>query len=196
MTYKKKGWHFTLGSGGDIDSDWRTTTTTNANAIGGDRRSSSVKYAGTLIFNKLLDKILLVQGRKAGKWGPPKGESNLNEPPMTTALRETFEETGLKLEIDDALKTKYGAPYAFYIADITFYIYILDESLTIHPQDTNEICGYKWFSVDFLKNLVKNTEYYDLYNSPIRSILDDRAKYNIENLLFFINTNVHAMRAH
>ena len=165
MTYKKK-------SKGDSESNWRAS-----------EKKSVVKYAGTLIFNKELNKILLVQGREAMKWGPPKGEANPNELPIATALRETFEETGLQLEVEDAIKTKYDVPCSFYITNITFYIYVLDESLLIDPQDMTEICGYKWFTIDFLKNLIKNTEYYKSYNSPIRSILDDQARYNVNVLV-------------
>lgn len=143
-------------------------------------------YAGTLLFNTSLDKILLVRGSHAGKWGPPKGESNSGEYILNTALRETHEETGLVLNSDDAIKNDNGKPLYLFISDIAFYIFIIDESNEISPMDTNEICQYKWFNLSELKYQNKDESYYELYNSPLRQLNKLKSKYNLEKIIKII----------
>jgi ADP-ribose pyrophosphatase YjhB (NUDIX family) len=45
------------------------------------------------------NKVLLVLHPKLGKWLPPGGHLEANETPPEGALREAFEETGLKVEL-------------------------------------------------------------------------------------------------
>jgi bis(5'-nucleosidyl)-tetraphosphatase len=57
-----------------------------------------VKAAGAVIFmldnNKPL--FLLLRSAKHGEWGAPKGHSDTGETEMETAIREIYEETGLR----------------------------------------------------------------------------------------------------
>ena len=62
------------------------------------------KRCGTIIFNKTLDKVVAVLNRYSfdigeNKWGFPKGGIHKNETFVQCAQRETFEETGLIIEI-------------------------------------------------------------------------------------------------
>ncbi len=50
--------------------------------------------------------ILMLKHKKLGVWLYPGGHLEQNETPIDTALRETFEETGLKVRILDAGKNK------------------------------------------------------------------------------------------
>ena len=70
-------------------------------------------------------KILLLLregGWKSGSWGPPGGHVEKGESPEQGAARETFEESGLRVEVKDLklliqrTKHDYGMIY-FYITD-------------------------------------------------------------------------------
>jgi 8-oxo-dGTP pyrophosphatase MutT (NUDIX family) len=70
-------------------------------------------------------KILLLLrsgGWKTGFWGPPGGGADKGETPKQAAVRETFEESGLRIRPDDLklliqrTKHDYGMIY-FYITD-------------------------------------------------------------------------------
>lgn len=51
------------------------------------------------VYNPKNSKFLLVKHRKAGKWLQPGGHVEPNEDPEEAALRETFEETGLRVKL-------------------------------------------------------------------------------------------------
>lgn len=51
------------------------------------------------VYNPKNSKFLLVKYRKAGKWLQPGGHVEPNEDPEEAALRETFEETGLRVKL-------------------------------------------------------------------------------------------------
>ena len=63
--------------------------------------SNPAPAAGVILEKK--DSIVLVKRRfepKVGLWGLPAGFMEYGEAPEETAIRETFEETGLRVEID------------------------------------------------------------------------------------------------
>lgn len=51
------------------------------------------------IYNPQNQKFLLIKHKKMGKWVQPGGHIELNENPEEAAIREVFEETGLKVEL-------------------------------------------------------------------------------------------------
>lgn len=57
-----------------------------------------VKAAGAIIY--FLDEgeplFLLLRSSKHGEWGPPKGHADTGETEMETAIREIYEETGIR----------------------------------------------------------------------------------------------------
>jgi 8-oxo-dGTP diphosphatase len=60
-------------------------------------------------------KILLVRRAvmpEKGKWSIPAGFLDQGEDPKVTAVRETWEETGLEVEIEELLDVYYNAPAA------------------------------------------------------------------------------------
>ena len=59
--------------------------------------------AGVILFNKNLNKVLIVKSRgyynSGTRWGLPKGHLENNELPNECAMRELYEETGIKINI-------------------------------------------------------------------------------------------------
>lgn len=50
-------------------------------------------------FSQSKKKFLLIKHRKTGKWLQPGGHIEANEDPEEAAIRETFEETGIKVKL-------------------------------------------------------------------------------------------------
>jgi 8-oxo-dGTP pyrophosphatase MutT (NUDIX family) len=99
--------------------------------------------AGTLIFNHEFTRILLVKGKYAKKWGPPKGHREPGESELTTALRETYEETGIRL--------KFPILPSIIINKVKLYGLTISESTPLTIRDTNEIIEINWFNLDQLR---------------------------------------------
>ncbi len=55
--------------------------------------------ASAFIINPYTKKILLVKHKKNRRWTQPGGHMEYNETPEETALRETYEETGLRIRL-------------------------------------------------------------------------------------------------
>jgi 8-oxo-dGTP pyrophosphatase MutT (NUDIX family) len=129
--------------------------------------------AGVIVINNDKTKLLLVKGKVKGKWGPPKGKIEHQEHTQTAAIRELYEETGIKLDIKDAVRYKNtNKPYQLYLSNIIFYIFYLneDEYKIFNPVDTDEIIEVKWFSILELNKSINNGN----YNSPMRFIYKNK----------------------
>ncbi len=103
------------------------------------------------------NEILVVQGAKSGKWSFPKGHGRLNERPLEAAIREVKEETGINLE---------GVPYTkerrFRSSGSrkggTYFVFHLEETVPIVPEDTTEIGTGFWCPLSRLPFLKKNMD--------------------------------------
>lgn len=86
-------------------------------------------------------KILLVRGRKTGKWSLPKGHVEGNENPEQCAKREMEEETGIIVNQfsfpNDIAKLRVGI----------YYFYETDSELPLHPSDNSEVIDSGWFTL-------------------------------------------------
>jgi 8-oxo-dGTP pyrophosphatase MutT (NUDIX family) len=104
-----------------------------------------MKGAGVILFNSN-NELCIVKGRDSNKYSLPKGKSEYTDTcAEQTALRECYEETGLRVTLGtDTIKL---GPHCYYIVrmrDRTGY--------EASPRDTNEICEVKWVSYDELRN--------------------------------------------
>ena len=90
------------------------------------------------------NKILLVQGRKTSKWSLPKGHSFEGETPISCAIREVREETGIHLNTYDFCREAIKLRVSYY-----FFVELPFE-YPINPLDNDEILSYGWFSYDQL----------------------------------------------
>ena len=109
---------------------------------------------GTIILNKHRDSIILVQNnyllqeKKRELWGIPKGSRIGNETYADCAIRETYEETGIKLKLkNNMVRIKINNTYYF------VYVMVKKTSILI-TNDKKEIHKVKWFTIkdiDFMK---------------------------------------------
>jgi 8-oxo-dGTP pyrophosphatase MutT (NUDIX family) len=97
------------------------------------------------------DRILLVRGRESGIWSLPKGHIVGGELPHECALRELFEETGLRLE-----SLKYQSVRKLYVGE--YFIYNVDMESLPKIQDTREISEAGWYSIEELQRFHCNVD--------------------------------------
>lgn len=110
--------------------------------------------AGCLIVKN--NKILMVQEAQKqcyGQWNLPAGCVDEHELITDAAIRETFEETGCKVELTGLLPIPcvYGKNGQTLIR-ITFTADMLEETIQF---DKNEILDVKWIDIEEVKNMKK-----------------------------------------
>lgn len=97
---------------------------------------------GVIVISKNTSKILLVQGRRTGKWSLPKGHIEKNESYEACARRELEEETGIKVNEftlkNDIAKLRVGI----------YYFYEAEEEYTLSPADDSEVISSGWFNLN------------------------------------------------
>lgn len=93
--------------------------------------------------------ILLVKGRRSGKWSFPKGHLETQETSLECALRELYEETGLQMN---------EKPIGSYKLSVGQYFFfeMKEEATTV--VDTNEIEEAAWIPVDRLSDMDCNVD--------------------------------------
>lgn len=129
-----------------------------------------VMRAGTIILDYRQKKVLIIQSY--GKlWGLPKGHLENDENPKVCAIRETLEETGIKLEEYQLrrIKSLYNGTAIYYFVNGTGLVYNQDK---IH--NTEEITGISWMCIDCIYNYVQNKTMN--INSHLRYLLPFIAK--------------------
>lgn len=117
-----------------------------------------VVCAGVVIRNPE-NHYLLVLGRKARKWGFPKGHIEPGEDLVGCAQREAFEETGLEIKIPNGSKSCSTKKSIYYLVDTTS---ITGGSIKI--QDHNEIQDVKWFSLEQIQMFHRDYVNSDLWD--------------------------------
>lgn len=122
-------------------------------------RTQKFIKCGCIVFNDSLDQIILVLNNytfdnNLNKWGLPKGFRENNETYADCAMRELFEECGLKLKIINNMpKIKINNTY--------YFILKIKKNLNNHrlfPIDKKEIKYAKWIKIKDLNTLNLNRE--------------------------------------
>ena len=154
------------------------TSNTNSN-------HSSTKYqypkkklirCGGIILNESLTHIVGVMNYESldiKKWGLPKGHLKKNEDITTCAEREIYEETGLRLSINNQ------TPYKK-LNDTYYYIFVIPDSTTFQIQDQHEIAIVQWLPLDQLSTLSLNRglrKFYEKYNTHIKYLIPSPIAY-------------------
>jgi 8-oxo-dGTP pyrophosphatase MutT (NUDIX family) len=95
--------------------------------------------------------ILLVRGRRSGKWSFPKGHKNRSETYLECALRETYEEAGVSL---------YGiVPMAYHKLSVGEYFFFeVGEELETTINDAREITEVRWVALDEMGKISCNVD--------------------------------------
>jgi len=107
--------------------------------------------------------VLLVRGSGGGKWSFPKGQSESHDTDhLSTAIREVYEETGLRFNRDyDLLSDS-----SFTCFDRTYFFAIMrrgsEQNIRIHPK---EISDYRWM------NPRKSCHYWAELNTGVRAFI-------------------------
>tara|TARA_B110000211_G_C14080759_1_gene554370 strand:+ start:3061 stop:3639 length:579 start_codon:yes stop_codon:yes gene_type:complete len=132
--------------------------------------------AGVIIFNNDLNRVLIVKSRgyynSGTRWGLPKGHLENNELPNECAMRELYEETGIKINIPQKTNN-----YINSINNSIYYIYIVDEKkITLKPIDTIEIINAKFCYINRLKTIKAN-----ILNKELQKVVGKYLK-NIKKL--------------
>lgn len=109
-----------------------------------------MKVYGCICLNG--EKILLVLGRRAGKWSFPKGHMKPSESAHQCALRELSEETGVCIDSE----TKYMGEKKLPIGQ--YFIYEMEQEPILSVNDTAEVEDIGWFSLNEIRQLPCNRD--------------------------------------
>ena len=113
------------------------------------RMKATVNQVYGSIFISSANRVLVVRGRRSGKWSFPKGHPEGNETAFEAASRETYEETGLLL------------PRTFnkivHLATGTYYVVETSEVKPI-TRDSSEIAEATWISLAQLGKMPVNID--------------------------------------
>lgn len=137
-------------------------------------------------------KVLLIYHRKLQKWLPPGGHIDPDETPPEAALRETFEETGLKIElipqengwIEQANARSIERPFFCMLQDIPAHKdqpahQHIDFQYLARPiggeekQNISETEGLLWFSLDEIEALEPEVEIFTATKDALRAVLQN-----------------------
>jgi bis(5'-nucleosidyl)-tetraphosphatase len=111
-------------------------------------KANQAQVYGT-IFLSNTNRVLVVKGRRSGKWSFPKGHAEGNESDFEAASRETYEETGLLL------------PRTFNkIVHLSTGTYFLVETSEVvpNPRDCSEVTAAEWVSFEALAKMPVNID--------------------------------------
>ncbi len=92
-------------------------------------------YGAICINNK--GEVLLVRGRRGGKWSFPKGHVEKNETGFQCAVRELKEEAGILAPKKYVSYHKLHAAY--------YYVFAIEGNPELNVSDTNEIDKVEWW---------------------------------------------------
>lgn len=98
------------------------------------------------------NRILLVKGRTHEKWSFPKGHLERGEGSFRCAVRELFEETGIRVDYDAV--NPCSLPYKKF-KTANYYVLDLAEEISPTPRDSWEIMDARWMTLEDIHQLVK-----------------------------------------
>jgi len=119
--------------------------------------------AGVILLNNKSE-LCIVFGRKHRKYSIPKGKMNRDETLVETAIRECYEETGIKVDISSENQCVNG------ICSYPSFVVKMDGvNYNSKPIDTTEIAQVRWVTLPELKSLDRGS-----LNNGLRNLIDSR----------------------
>lgn len=131
------------------------------------------KCAGIILLKQEIDTdtnkykysfVLVETKQKKFQYSFPKGKREIGEDTRTTAIRETYEETGLTTDFYKFIPNLYYFEYlnngSFSKPHIFYYVAILNEKFEkFNPIDDKEIISCNFFTLDDIKNMKTDLTY-------------------------------------
>lgn len=108
-------------------------------------RQREKELTGGIILDETLQEILLVRGARSKKLGLPKGHVEAGESYLEGAIREIWEEAGLKIELAVPV-----LPCILTLRAKLFLIAVRKDKCRLNIKDTNEIEEVGWYPIDQL----------------------------------------------
>ena len=102
---------------------------------------------------------LLVFGRYAKKWGFPKGHLEEKEDWKVCAQRETYEETGLKVNIPERTRYCFTKKSIYYLIGTDCVV----GNLYLNPKDKKEVVTVRWMNRKTLLSLTRDEVNHDVW---------------------------------
>ena len=128
-----------------------------------------IKRAGAIIYDSKCKCLAVVMNKwsrinQEEKWGFPKGHLKDGEHFIKAAIRETYEETGLRLLITDKTPN-------IVFQDTIYFLVRVSNLVKFQTNDVNEVCEVSWKSFKELANLNKNRALrFICYKHPERNV--------------------------
>jgi len=125
------------------------------------------KSCGCITFNHEL-KVLLVHIRH-GHWSFPKGHVEEGESELDTAIRETYEETHVKIDVDTGFReVSTYSPFPGVMKDVVFFIgKALNEDIIIQE---DELQNAGFYSVSDAKSMITYDQDLQIFNHAVAYI--------------------------
>lgn len=127
------------------------------------QRTLPKKISSACIAIRHKDRVLMVKAHYKDYWTFPGGVIDENESPKAAAIRETFEEIGIKYHPDDVkfLLVAYvnGKNGHLEKVDFVFTAELLNEKTIFHPQE-QEIEKAEWVNISKIAEYSDNIESY------------------------------------
>ena len=143
--------------------------TEHLNDPGAPKPNSLVPAAGVLAVDGQ-GRVLLQRRRDTGQWAIPMGKQELGETVTQCAVRETEEETGVKVEVTGLLGV-YSDPghVVFYTSDgetrQEYEVILLGRPVSGEPRANDEASAAAWFTIAELDSLdIHPTQWRQLRN--------------------------------
>jgi len=131
-----------------------------------------MKKCGIIYLIEKENRYLLVCGHKSEKWGFPKGHMEMGETEEQTALREFFEETGIRIQtsmLRDKIRFRNNV-----------YFLVHGERLDLNIQDTREIKNANWFTFSEMIQKIP----WDSMNFGLKSWVNNHMMYEKKCYIF------------
>ena len=111
-----------------------------------DTPKHSVSVAGIVVDDQ--DRVLVIQRRDNGQWEPPGGVLELGETPQEGVQREVFEETGVRVEVQNL-----SGVYKNMTRNVVSLVFRCSP-VDGHVQSTNESREVRWISAEYAVRLM------------------------------------------